>query len=112
MNAPPMQPRYAIIVSSALNYFLLGFGIKNTTPVIATALSTLQPVATAILSFVFFGTVVSVPVGLAGAAVCIGLLTLVAANVRTRTQLGAPAPVFPSNLHQDPGSAAARVSHT
>ena len=51
---------YAVCVSSALCYFLIGFGIKHTSPVVATALTTLQPVATAVLSAMFLGTDVSV----------------------------------------------------
>ena len=71
---------YAILVSSATNYALLSFGIKHTSPGLVTALTTLQPPATAVLAYLFLGQGVTLSSIIGGAAICLGLLTLVAGS--------------------------------
>lgn len=65
---------YAVICTTALNYSILAWATKETTPTTATVFQTLQPIFAAVLSFCVLGHPLSGGQAMGGCCIIVGLL--------------------------------------
>lgn len=73
---------YAIVISSGLGYATMAWSTSKVSPALVTTTTTLNPIATAILGYVFLGKSVTTGDVLGGSLVILGLLALVLAKMK------------------------------
>lgn len=83
---------YGIFLTTALNYSVLAWGNKQTSPTTVTGYITLQPVATAVLSWAVLGELLTLGQLVGGLTIIIGLLL----NIRSQKEDSASIRLMPT----------------